>query len=625
MKYLQKNNELNRNFNRNLYQWLVFTGLTLGLWLKGFYTQFSIKINKVPIFHEDHYPMFWLSLAMVVTVMTLLFMMGRKRPLVWPLIGAVLLGALMFADTIYGRYYYNPVSMSLLDQLYMAGDVSGSAFSLLKPKDVIFVLDFVAIGLFRLLLEIFPVTFVGDGHGKRRLVAQILLLTVGLGGFFYGYNETDKTHYAYERKYIARDLGLLYYHGYDFGKFVERKMGRRTLNEEEQRTVEAALHPSASKNSYTGKAKGYNLIVIQMEAIMDYLIDYEVEGKAVMPYLSSLKEESLYLSNCYVQTANGNTVDAELMMNTSLLPAATGAVYYEYPTNTYKSLPLALKEKGYAVNSFHAYEASFWNREVMHKTLGFDRLYSFDDFVMEEKIGWALSDASFLKQSMAFTEAARGENPFYSFMVTLSSHHPYDGTMKGPFTQAKGTEGVVNWYYNGANYVDGVLEGFIQDLKDAGLYDQTVLVIYGDHGGLFGDDARKQCDRDKTSYEPKHWIHYQQVPVIVHAPGILDDGHLIETATGQVDIMPTVANLLGIEGLYTIGQDVLAEGYDSLVVRRYGDVMTDDFTYLSDQGEVYDNTSGEVVAKEAYQEIIDRAYKKLEASDLILVSDWFGR
>ena len=612
-----------RLIRRDVYEGLLFLGMAGGLWLKIIYTQLSTKINKVPIWEDENKAMFWMALWSVLVVMLFLAVLWKKRPLILPTIGAVILGLLMWADTLYGRYYYNPTTISILNQLYMAGDVAKSAISLLKPKDIIFVMDLVILLFVIAGRSLFKLKLTERTTSNRpRLIALGLVLVFALV-FNQGYQELDRTNYQYERKNIAKDLGLIYYHGFDIVDGIQRSFGSVTLTQEELTVVAEANNAGTKDNLYTGAAEGYNLIVIQVEAFMDFLIDYEVDGVEVTPYLNRLKEASFYGPNLYYQTAGGNTVDAELMMNTSLLPSESGAVYYEYPTNTYPSLPLLLEKEGYRSYSFHGYEASFWNREIMHKTLGFERFFSMDDFDVDEKIGWAISDASFYQQSLAKTLEASEGNPFYSFMITLSSHHPYDGFLEGPFTGTEGSEGMLNHYYNAGAYVDETIKGLVVQLIEEGLYDNTMIVIYGDHGAVFGDVANQQMTLDGVEPSPFNWTAYEQVPLIIHAPGVFDEGLRHEDVAGQVDIMPTVMNLLGVETVYTIGNDLLEPTYEGLVVKRYGNVITNEMVYMADKNQVFNRLTGAPVSLKTFERQINQGHHLLEINDMILSSDYF--
>lgn len=599
--------------------------LIVCVWLKLIYTQLSSKINPVPIMSDSNVQMYITSFLTVAIVILIAYLIGFKYGLITAFIASIILSLLLFADVIYGRYYFNPITLSILNQLYMADDVSGSAFSLIKLKDIIYFIDYLGMIVLYLAGRKFVVIKPFEKGYLYRVAVVVVALVVLFVGFSIRYSNTDTTHYAYERKYIARDLGLLYFHSYDFNERISKLMSNKSLSDDEILNVQA--HNGYSNdvtNPYTGIAEGRNVYVLQMEAIQEFLVDYEVNGEKVMPFLSALKEESIYLSNCHIQTANGNTVDSELLMNVSLLPTHSGAVYYEYPDNTYLSLPKILETQGYECYSFHGYQGSFWNRVAMHSNLGFDDFYSMEDYVIDEYIGFGLGDKSFIKQTIDKNRAVANRSSYYNFMVMLSSHHPYDGFYSGPFSPEEGHANIVDRYYNSARYVDEAIEGFFEQLKDEGLYDNAIFVIYGDHAGLFGDEAAMQLANDGISYSEYEWSKYKTVPVLIHVPGELEDGVKVDYVTGQIDMMPTLANLMNLDVDYTLGSDVLSATYESMVVKRFGDVITNDFIYLSSAKEAYDYTTGSVIPIENYESQVKKAHGYLTVIDTILSTDYFS-
>lgn len=603
---------------------LILVGLIGGLWLKIIYSQLSTKINKVPLNSHQNMFMYGMLLLTIIMVFTLVYVIGYKYGLGVAYGVAAFLAFIIFGDTVYGRYFYNPITTSLVNQVSQASDVVGSALALIKWKDIIFILDFAVIIIIRLVIKGIGVTIVKDYSFKRVLIVCGALFAGAIIIFSIRYDQVEDQHYAYERKYMARDLGLLYYHGYDIKTSLARLTAKTELSDEDRALIASYNGLTLSgPNKFTGIAKGRNLIIVQIEAFMDYLIDYEVDGQMVTPFLNSLQKNSLYMSNCFIQTANGNTVDAELLMNTSLLPTYSGAVYYEYPTNTYVTLPKALREEGYKTYSFHGYEASFWNREVMHKVIGFDKFHSLDDFDLNDKVGWAVSDQSFYKQSLDFTEEKIGDSKFYDFMITLSSHYPYEAFYQGPFTDVEGTEGIVNRYYNAARYADESVEVLFEELKERGLYDNSIIVIYGDHAGLFNQEAQQQAQVDGKLYNEYEWMKYQTTPVFIHIPGEIEDGYVMEEVTAQMDILPTVANLMDLSLTYTLGSDMLSDTYKGMSIKRFGDVITDDYIYISNEGVVYDYDTGEVLVYDDYKESIGVAHQYLRVSDKILSGDYF--
>jgi lipoteichoic acid synthase len=332
-----------------------------------------------------------------------------------------------------------------------------------------------------------------------------------------------------------------------------------------------------------------------------------------MPILSELSQRSFYFNNIYYQIGAGNTSDAEFLMNNSLYPVSEGAAYFRFPTNNYISLPQVLEQTGYGTYAFHAYNPSFWNRSVMYQSLGFDKFVSNMDYVQDKKIGWGLADESFYVQSLDMIDTG---GPFYAFMISLSSHHPFNFFDNYEFDVGKYEDTVFGNYIKAANYDDYALGILFDELKKRDLYDNSVIVIYGDHFGLNRDqtiDALEFLDRENNDFE---WAKLQKVPLIIHCPG-MQEGKTVDITGGQIDILPTIANLIDIEIPYALGKDLLNsdEGY---AVLRNGSVFTDRYIYLSSSGEVYDINSGEPVDNPEFRAEIDKLNSELLISDLII-------
>lgn len=592
------------------------------LTLKGLYVQFSIRINKAPVVTLDNFTM-GLTLMFTITIICgiVLIISGKKYRSALIVVDLVLT-LILLADMLYGRYYYNPITVPILKQIAFLDDVKESTSSLFRTRDLLVFLD--------LLVLIAIAHYLKKEKTKKPFYAQMLvgvgIIAIGVIGFQIKYNFVDTTKFEYERKYIGRDLGIFYYHYYDVKTaFSKAVSASKALTPEEVALIEAVNKAGLrTDNQFTNIGEGKNLIVIQLEAFQNFMIDLEVDGQEVTPFLNQLKNESLYMPNFFFETAGGNTVDAELLTNTSMLPTYGGSAYYEYPTNTYISLPNKLKEKGYAVNSFHGYEASFWNREVMHKTLGFDRFYSLDDFEMTEKVGWAISDRAFFRQSLDMSMEDNEGLPFYAFMVALSSHHPFDAFYTGPFTQQEEQkEQILRRYLNAGNYVDGALKDFFDYLKETGVYDNTIVVIYGDHAAMFNEDTKTTCEFLGLEYSNYQWQKLETVPLYIHIPN-LQEPQVIDKVSGQSDILPTLANIMGFDLEYTMSQDILDPNYKGSVVRRSSNVVTNEFVYIGQEETLYDFKTGQVLDQAKYKEELKQNFDQLLAQDLIYKSNYLS-
>src|SRR5699024_6730139 len=188
-----------------------------------------------------------------------------------------------------------------------------------------------------------------------------------------------------------------------------------------------------------------------------------------------------YLHNFVHQTEQGKTADSELIMDNSLYGLPQGAAFVTKGNNTYQGLPAILQQQAdYTSAVFHGDNKTFWNRDEVYKEIGITHFYdaSYYDMSDEQVINYGLKDKPFFEESMPMLESL--EQPFYAHMMTLTHHHPYlieeEDTIIN--TEESGV-GSVDSYFQPARYMVDALAQFFFNLQDAGLYEDSVILIYG--------------------------------------------------------------------------------------------------------------------------------------------------
>jgi lipoteichoic acid synthase len=260
---------------------------------------------------------------------------------------------------------------------------------------------------------------------------------------------------------------------------------------------------------------------------------------------------------------HGNTSDAEFVVNTSFYIAPHGASSIEYADKALPSLPKLFKQKGYETMTFHTNDINFWNRAELYKALGFDRHYDKSFFGDADPIALAASDEVLYDKTAAEMEKLHKKNQlFYAQIISLSSHYPfqipeskhhiqlperYKGTFFGDYIQAQ-------------NYTDYSLGLFFDKLKALHLWENSLFIIYGDHMGL---PIYSLSDTDDNLLHEMLGKNYSlsqmlNIPLLIVAPGTTKPA-VLNQAGGQVDILPTVANLVGIslDNQLHFGQDII--------------------------------------------------------------------
>ena len=337
-------------------------------------------------------------------------------------------------------------------------------------------------------------------------------------------------------------------------------------------------------STYQGVAEGRNVILIQVEALQDFVLNLTYNDQILTPNLNKLMvDSSIYFSNYYSTIGKGNTADAEFTTFNSIYPVIQREIYTLYETNTFQGLPWLLKEKGYSTFAVHGYEEQFWNRKNAYPYQGIDTFYALEQLDDSEKIGLGISDQSMFEQTIDLIKEQDGN--YFAFINTLTNHHPYvlDDNLCEIELLEEHQDTKFGSYLQTVHYTDRVIGEFIQDLKDEGLYDNTIIALYGDHHGLnyeMDDNAEIMETIIDRQYDYDEMLH---IPLIIHIPNS-NYKETIKTVGGQIDFLPTFANIMGleIEHPYIMGQDLINAKTGFVAFTAYlleGSFATDDIMY----------------------------------------------
>ncbi len=392
-----------------------------------------------------------------------------------------------------------------------------------------------------------------------------------------------------------------------------------------------------SDSPYFGMAAGRNVFVVQIEALQNFVLGAWYEGQELTPNLNRLLgTDTLYFPQHYYQIGGGNTADAEFTVNNSLFAPDTEAAYIKYTNNDYHGLPYTLKDNGYSgAHVFHNYKGDFWNRRTAYPEQGFDSYTALEEFEEIDPFPMGISDREMFRQSMAYLES--WEEPYYAFYITVSSHHPYALPLKDRHIALKPEdEGTLfGLYIQSVRYVDMVLGEWLNMLKDAGLYDNSVFVFYGDHYALTNTDA--QISTQVSAMLGRSYTIYDvfNVPMLMHIPGA-GVSKTFEIASGHIDIMPTLLCLLGIDETKAVvfGQNLLTAESGLVCEQTHmaiGSFITENLFFKKPYNNiitnysVYDRETMTVLSPEPYYDLSDAAEKRirdcaalLERNDLLL-------
>lgn len=587
------------------------------LWLKTVIVCFvGFNLNIQSIF--DIVLILTSSIGSLLFVMGISFYFGEKVNR-FVLFGLLFVGTgVLFGDLLYYRFYIDFVTVPILFQFDNVGGLSASTIELMSPWDLFLFIDLFVVGW---LLFKTKSNLTVQKRNKRKYIAgasTLIVLTICLGLI----KSVHLFSEVYDREQMVKSLGPLNYHVYDIALGIVAPLERLLVTEADAVALQEHLELKDSKRTdLFGIAKGKNVVLITLESTQDFVINQKVNGEEVTPFLNDLINNSFYFNQVYDQTAQGKTSDAEFMIDTSLYPLASGSVFVRRPENTYYSLPHILKEANdYYVAAFHGNVRTFWNRDVMYKSLGYNQFFSMKDYSVTEEnsVNYGLKDIPFFTQSVDYLKDL--PEPYYAKFLTLTNHFPFLLDEEDLFIDPADTEeDVVNRYVTTVRYLDKSIETFFEKLKEEGMYEDTVFVLIGDHYGIsekYEDGLNELLDEEDTLVNQ---VKYQQIPLIIHVPG--QEGEIITTQGGEIDIRPTLLHLLGIkiDNRYSFGHNLFTRNSDHPVIFRDGSFISENFIYKNNR--CYRKKDGNAVDPQQCEPYLDVVRQELTLSDSIIFGD----
>ncbi len=580
---------------------------TLKFVLFSFYTDTAFPVD-----------LFFMNLGgmLLLSSWTLLIEWKKRR---WIWLGLLIAHSLLLiSDMWYYRYFNDFLSVSLMSQMMQMGDVSSGFAALILPKDFLLFADsLIFLGfLFFMRHRTFSIA-----KKTRRKTAGLTFLTGAvLFAVPLSYSIVKEDQHLSRSVSDMRDyyqLGFWGYHGVDLVRGIQSALGSTDgLTKAEQQQVDKNTTSGTS-----GAAKKPNIILVQLESFQASVIDQQINGQTLTPNLNKLKKESLYFPSFYHQTHEGRTSDAEFITNTSLYPLKSGSVYTRFPDNEFDALPDLLRTNGYDTAAMHAYEKGFWNRDQVYQNIGFKHFFSQEDYPKQKKIGMALNDKQFFQKSIEHMETLK--EPYFSFLVALTSHTPYEIPKdEQQLDLSSYKDPMLKRYYQTIRYVDGAVGQMVKELKKKDMWDDTLVIFYGDHdSGLTNKDGemqqKAQIDNAVDAFELD-----RRVPLFIKKPN-QDTGETIQENGGQIDIAPTIVDLLNLDAPYMAGHSLL-DDEPNLTAFRDGSFRYKGYYYQAKltgkagNGTCYDVSTKEAVARDMCRPQTKQVRNDLRLSDAII-------
>ncbi|AKA70594.1 LTA synthase family protein [Clostridium scatologenes] len=563
------------------------------------------------------YPIF----ASVIILVSFSLILNSKARTRFLYICNLVITIFFISDLNYFRYFKDVISIPVLINGFQLGAVKSSVSSIVKFTDFFYALDLIFIPI---IINKYKSEKAEITSKLSKILIFSVLLIIGIivdthNFYFLSKDQPKLLTTMYNKVYITKKLGSINYHYLDFYNFVSFNISRKSpVSKSEKTDIQTFFqNNSSNNNNLNGTAKGKNLIMIQVEALQEFVINSKIDGKEITPNLNKWIKRSEYFNNFYYQISAGGTSDAEFMTNNSLYPASSGAAYFLYCGNEFNAMPKSFKDSGYNTAAFHGFRESFWNRNVVYRKFGFDNFYGEKSYNIDENVGLGLSDKSFLNQSIDKLE--KMNKPYYSFLITLSSHFPYDDVDNyGNFNVGSFEGSFLGNYLKSIHYTDEQLGMFFDKLEEKGILKDSVVVLYGDHYAIPKDHEQELSKfLGKSSLSDIEWLKLQKVPMMIHFPDESTKG--VNTIySGQMDIYPTMANLFSLSDKSFMGKDLFNSSQGNIIFRD-GSFIYNNYYYVSQKNSYYNmSTNQQINETDSLKKKKEDVLNQLQYSDEIL-------
>lgn len=387
-----------------------------------------------------------------------------------------------------------------------------------------------------------------------------------------------------------------------------------------------SLTPS-KKNEYTGLFEGKNLILITAEAFTAEVIDPELT-----PTLYRLANEGIRFEEYYQPAWGASTTSGEFSNLMGLVPVTDGMCMKEpIYQHMFQTMGYQLRDQGYYSVAYHNHNKDFYDRHRTHLHLGYEKFLALYGG-LDVKAVWPESDLEMIDVSVP---QYIDNQPFSIYYMTVSGHSVY--TYNGNAMARKNYDKVAHLdcsetvkCYLAANLeLEAAMASLLQQLEEAGIADDTVIVIANDHypyGLERSGTWNNTVDYLKELYGVEDYNRFirDHSALIIWSGSIEDMDITVEEPVYSLDILPTVSNLFGVEydSRLLVGRDVFS-GKDPLV-------LWPDFSWITDKG-TYDAKTGEFIPREGQS--VDQSYidyihsqvtNKIRYSESVQSLDYFN-
>lgn len=616
---------INKYFNSIVF--VIFLGILIFIKTLLFYS------NTIGKGEEIELETILVTLSFVIDIVCFLCIIPNRARIVIGIIINFLLSLLLFGDEVYYIYSNSVLSIAQFTNLQYGNEILNTLPELLEAKQILYFIDMIII-IILLLTGFLKIKKIQIKSKAQFFVKFVIGITVIIFLFIIevAYVEKGKEK-SYNKDMQIRKSTIFGYHIYDIKdsiniqKETKYKKYDDMLKDYEELKEFYKKRYGKEKYDFNGILKDKNVIILQLESVQEFVINKEINGKQITPNLNQFLKENIEFNNMHMQSYS-TTADSEHSTITSLYPMENGMSFSKYYTNTYDDIFNIFNQANYYTSYMHGNEAKFWNRGNVYGKLNVDDLALKDKFDDKEYINGFMSDEVLYTQAVKKMENYK--QPFLSFIVSASSHTPFEleglqDRNKVNIDVGKYKNSYFGNYLEAVNYADYAFGVLINDLKEKGLYENTAIIVFGDHNGLnmYNEEMIEFLESTNTDFKDIDIkLNYTRVVCGMRIPDI---GKLkIEKPVSKLDIKPTLAYLCGIEDGISLGTNMFSsKEFVSLNNERIigTNYYYDEDWYDIKTGEQIDINNIEEERKKVLEQYYNNMKTELEISNSIIINN----
>src|SRR5215212_3028928 len=303
----------------------------------------------------------------------------------------------------------------------------------------------------------------------------------------------------------------------------------------------ATNHPPAGASlTETPRTEKHNIVLIHLESTRAQSVTPYNEELATMPFLNELAKSSLLAERAHVVLPRSSK--ASVGVNCGIEPPLYPGPEFDPGGIPAPCLASLLKHQGYRTVFFASTNNTIDNFDAVARGFGYEEIYSSE--VMDRE-GFQVTNTFGYEEDIMLGPSKEwlienGNEPFLAQYFTGTGHYGYECVPNRYGYEHFSEDEELDRYHNCLRMLDHFLENLFEQYKELGLYEDTIFVLYGDHGEGFREHGRYM--HGDNPYEEG-----LRIPLLIHAPGWFEGGERVEGLASQIDILPTVLDMLGYQ------------------------------------------------------------------------------